>query len=894
MRIRLACLLVFSCFTVTCFSQIKVKGIVRDTLGGYIPYATITVINNADQAVLYYGSSNKSGAFEIEIPQIVAHPDSLSLQATSVGYKKLIKPFVKGTMFYDLVLKEESKNLAPVVIKGERAKVKLNGDTVSYNAKAFSSPNDRVIEDVIKKLPGIQVDDKGKITYNGTAITNFYIDGDNLFDDKYVIGTRNIPNNIVDKIQVFENHQPIKVLAKKTVTGQVDMNITLKDTAHVKPINHAEIGAGLPGNYDGTLNSLIFFKKYKAINYFKTNNTGTDLADEVTSFNLEDFLSQLDIPKPNNLLSLGTVGAPDLPKYRYLLNHTGMINTNNLFTLHNDVQLKTNIYYLYDHQLQDYNSQTTFLLHDGAVRYTENQRADIYPDQLHAQINLNINKENYYLNNILITDYNKQDGNSLLNTNGAVIQQKLTDHLHNLSNEFNYIGNGKNNHAIEIYSFIKVIAEPQNLTITPGISADYFNDGISFSELDQSATIPSVFTNTYLSFHLATPKFKQSYRIGFNSQNEHLQTSLSKIQADGSPAVQLDSGINDLHWVRNKIYLLTQYEWEMDKLKLTLSLPLAYQYIAYSDKGFQLNQNRNDFIFNPEMHLKFETSVENYFVADYKYNSNFGGVEDIYRGYILKDYRTLDFNLAPVSTVISQTAHLGFVYRKSVNVLFANLNIAYTFKNQNNITATNINNNFQLQYNLPFPNTLNILKIYGGISKYLFFINTTVSLNALWTKSEVNQIQNGQLLPFDNYSTNITGKANSKISDWFYFNYLITYSHFQSAQRGDQTIEISESRINQLQQKATLEFSFPKAVSFNVVGEQLFSQQSFYKNSDVFFMDLTAKYRFKKYHTDLECGIQNIANVKQYNITTVNANSTVINQYTIRGRTGLIKASFNF
>src|SRR5690606_30687990 len=147
----------------------------------------------------------------------------------------------ENTNIYHFILKDESKDLEPVVIKGDPHRLNLNGDTLSYNAAAYANPNDRVIEDVIKRLPGIEVNEKGKIEYNGKAITNFYIDGDNLLDDKYAIGTKNIPNNIVDKIQVFQNHQPIKVLAEVSLTDQVDMNITLKDDAKIKLINHAEL-----------------------------------------------------------------------------------------------------------------------------------------------------------------------------------------------------------------------------------------------------------------------------------------------------------------------------------------------------------------------------------------------------------------------------------------------------------------------------------------------------------------------------------------------------------------------------------------------------------------------------------------------------------------------------
>src|SRR5690606_17828069 len=140
----------------------------------------------------------------------------------------------------------------------------------------------------------------------------------------------------------------------------------------------------------------------------------------------------------------------------------------------------------------------------------------------------------------------------------------------------------------------------------------------------------------------------------------------------------------------------------------------------------------------------------------------------------------------------------------------------------------------------------------------------------------------------------ITANVNSKISELLYITYTANYNHFQSAQQGGNSIMASQPKINQVQQKVVIDFQALSNLNLNVTGEQLYSQQSFSNTSNVYFLDLSLRYKLNRYQTDLEAGVQNIANVKQFTTTTVNANASIINQYAIRGRMALLKVAFNF
>src|SRR3569833_1819426 len=574
--------------------QFVINGTVSDSLGKPISYVTVSIVNSAI-VVKAYSLTNSTGHFSIALADSLRNA-GLTMQVSSLGYKKKSIAVLPDRSVYDIILSADTRSLAPVTIKGERIPIKIRGDTITYNAKAFSGPNDRVLEDILKKMPGIRVDDNGKISYNGKPITNLYLDGDNLLDDKYAIGTIIFSNKTVDKVQVLDNHQAINALVGKVYSNQVDINIIFRDSAKTKPLCQAALGAGLPGNYDVMLNTMMFKSKYKAINYIKANNIGFDLSIEVTSFNLDEKLKNLDVLPPGNLLSVSNIDKPSLPVYRYLFNNNTKVNCNNLVALSKDVKLKLNFYYLHDWQQQNFQSATTTYLPGDTIRYTERQSNRLQPDLLHAGINLNVNKKTYYINNNLNADINKQNITSQLSTNGIAGSQELNGKVQNFSNDFNYIGSAKDQ-IFELYSYINYIRQPQTLTINPGPDSGFFNNQVPYTGLLQSVNTPSFFTNNNITFGFANTKFQQLYKIGFTTADQNLTSGLVKTLIDGTSHPAIDSAVNDLNWRRYTEYFQGEYNWITEKFKATVRLPLSFQQIRYSDNGYNYKGALSGLIF---------------------------------------------------------------------------------------------------------------------------------------------------------------------------------------------------------------------------------------------------------------------------------------------------------
>jgi hypothetical protein len=861
-----------------CHAQ-SIRGTVVDSLGKPVAFASINLKNGANLIVAYTTSGDK-GVYTLQIPAD-ADKTGLKLEVSCVGYKKEIKPVDGFNTPYNFKLTGAIHQLQTVVIKDKNPRLRLSGDTLNYKVSDFSSPQDRVIGDVIKKLPGMDVDKNGKISYNGKAISNLYIGGDNLLDDKYNIATGSIPHGVVDQVQVMENHQPIKMLKDKVVSDDVALNLTIKKDAKLQLVGQETIGAGLPGNYYEDLNAMMFKDKYKAINYIKGNNVGIDVGNDLIAHNASDFLSRVDNDKPGTVLSLGTAGDPDLPRNRYLFNKSGLLNLNNLVNLKSGVQLRANLSYLRDDQRQDYRKISEIYQPNDTIRYTETQRNKRRPDILHGQYTINMNKDKFYLNDNLVTDYSHNNYYSALNSNGLPVNQSFKDNLLDFSNELKYMGTlKKSNNIVEIYSYVNRTSEPENRVIDPNLNPSIFNNGTNYSFLTQNTNIPTWFTNNYISYKIPRQLVTQSYKAGFSAQSQTLSSDLTVTQLNNSYNLLSDSAKNNLNWNRNKLYAEAGYDIPGKVWRVNVTLPLSLQQTKYNDAFYELDEHLTRLYFNPRASVKFQSGIENYFTAGYNFRNSIGNIQDVYRGYILTNYRSLMANNADLTERQSQTASLGFNYRKAITLFFFGLNAAYTHQYANTITSSILTNNLSQRIVLPFDNKMDSWIFSGNTSKYSFDLRTTFSATLRYQTTKLNQIQNGIFLPYKTISTSASVAADTKVSSKVNFSYRANISE-------------TTSKFDRLIQTASVNYNPTSNLFLSASGDHYYTHQPASSDLKYIFADASLKYKFTKTKLDLELTAQNLFNTQNYTAVYLSANIYTSNTYTIPGRIVLAKVLFN-
>ena len=225
-------LLTGCCLSYQSFAQGTLKGKLTDsTAKTPLGYATITVFKAADTAIITYRLSSPDGEFKVPgLPVGLNCRAVISFSGYSVYRKEFTlasdQPILDlGTIY----MTPAATSLDEVLVVAERPPVSFKKDTLEFNASAFKTLPNALVEDLLKKLPGVMVDRDGNITVNGKPVNRMLVDGKTFFGDDPKMATRNLPANIIDKVQVTDDKEEMMRNGDDNPNnvGKV-VNITLK------------------------------------------------------------------------------------------------------------------------------------------------------------------------------------------------------------------------------------------------------------------------------------------------------------------------------------------------------------------------------------------------------------------------------------------------------------------------------------------------------------------------------------------------------------------------------------------------------------------------------------------------------------------------------------------
>lgn len=181
----------------------SLRGEILDENAKPMPSATAILLNPADSTLQYFGVSSASGKFEI----INIKQGRYLLQVAFIGYTTIYRnieiPFEDSGDLGTIIMIPKPVSLDEVTVTGERVPLKIKRDTIEYDAKAFKVAPDGVVEDLLKKLPGLEIDRAGNIKAMGENVRNVLIDGKEFFGNDPKVATKNLPANVVDKVQLY-------------------------------------------------------------------------------------------------------------------------------------------------------------------------------------------------------------------------------------------------------------------------------------------------------------------------------------------------------------------------------------------------------------------------------------------------------------------------------------------------------------------------------------------------------------------------------------------------------------------------------------------------------------------------------------------------------------------
>lgn len=411
----------------------SVHAIIIDQKKQPLEFATATVVNAADSSAIKSVASGHEGNIDIN----GLKSGSYKLVISQLGLKKLIHPFIisnqkPSAQLGTLVMEPDVKNLNEVAVKAVKATASVKGDTTEFNARAFKTqPNDNV-EQLLKKIPGVDVDKDGKVTAQGQQVTKVLVDGKEFFGNDPKAATKNLPADAIDKVQII-NDKTEKAKNTGIDDGQRDkvMNLTLKDDKKSGWFGNATAAGGTDDRYLGQFNINHFDKKRQFSALFLSNNvneSGFTMEDlnAFTNGNMFDAFSNngsINI----NVSSNGRAninGAFAGVNGGLITNHTGGLNYSDMWGKKNQLKFNANFITVLSSnnltEVDDIQDPVQNLLTNKNIvgnntynSYRLNMKLEYKPDTLNT-FTLKPNLSNSYTHNNNITGIISSDLNQTL------------------------------------------------------------------------------------------------------------------------------------------------------------------------------------------------------------------------------------------------------------------------------------------------------------------------------------------------------------------------------------------------------------------------------------------------------------------------------------------------
>ncbi|MFB0946176.1 MAG: Ig-like domain-containing protein [Spirosomataceae bacterium] len=864
------------------FAQSVFKGKVTDEKGNAVRGVNVTLSQPNAANILAFSITDNGGNYKIEF---TSDADSLQLNLYALGFAPQKKIVRNTSQQNDFTVAEQNIDLKEVIVKPDP--VTRRGDTLTFNVGEFKDANDRAIIDIIKKLPGIEVEASGRILYQGKPINKYYIEGLDLLGGRYNLANENLPVDAVSGVQIVENHQPIKMLDSLEFSENAAINIQLKNKVTVTGTANVGVGA-LPLLWEANVTPMLFTKKNQFIGSYQANNVGNNIAKQTKILTIQDIMNNFESDDDkNDWLRIQQLAPPSFADSRWLDNNAHLASINQLKKLKNDYELRLNASYTNDYQQQAGSTTTLFYTPLDTIGIVENKYNQLYFNSLETNFSLQKNDPKKYFDNELKFRgfWDGQRGN--LTRNGEALTQELSNPYFSISNKLkNVFTVGKQ--LLTLRSFVSFNQTPQSLSVTPGQFTNLLNAGQPFSALNQNVNVNTFQTNNTVSLTRSYKGVVLSPTLGFIVQRQQLTSELTKINSENIVLIG-DDFSNDLSWLQTSAYAKLKSEYRKKDWRFTVEMPLTLYNFSIEEKISDEGQTLNRLAFEPRLSVGYEFNAFWKTNVSVRRSVNLGELENVHYGYILKSYRTIERRNAPLPINISNAFSGGLNYRNPLISTF--FNVFYV----NNVTENNLLISNQIDENgaieliaLEQSNKSYNQTISGRLGKYFSKLKSNASIGVSVSQTERQQLINDVLASVIYQSVRPDLKLTIDALEWFGVEYKYQLSYLKNSVENQ-----SPQRANQQTHQAELSF-YPTEQTFLGIRNEYYVNRFINQNTENLFTDLTFRYTFTKSKIDLEANWNNVFNIKT--LTTVSASSFAYSEstYQLRPSQVLVKVRFSF
>lgn len=780
------------------------------------------------------------------------HSGTLQVKVSLLGYKPEVRTLSSaGQQHFKLT--PEAVVLKEVEIRPGR--ISTRKDTVRYDLAQFASSKDVHIRDVLKRLPGVDVEENGEVKYKGKPVDHFLVEGMDVTGGRYNQVNNNLNAKAVKTAEIMENYQSVKALKGKINSEEVALNLKLDPQARDQWIVNATAGIGRSDGtkgdaspedrrnasgemlWEGAVNALQLGKGRQSLYNYKTNNNGTDLSTEQTAFT-EDKTSAVGNLSP--FLAQPGISAP-LDRKRLLFNSTHTLNGNRMYKWNDERTLRLQAGYTHDRIRQERKNFLSYYQPEDTLHIEETYRYRLQSDAAYAEMYYEDNSAAHYLSNRF-----QAEGETARGTSQELEQQIHTSQW-KANNTFQWLRN-RDTGTWEIRSVAQYAFLPASLQI---------------GSVKENYRQQSLHTDNDVSYLRKHNGFARRYQAG-------IQGEWGKFSGPSAPS----SDVSHL-----SLYLTPYFQLERDKWLASLSLPLRGKHIFSRQETY--------FLYAPAFYLRCR--------ADYHWKFSFfaslsrqaGTGTDLYPFLYRTDYRTWRTNSGPTPVSLNQNYQLYGEYKNTVQEFFITASLHYHRLQQNTLYEQTVYRDSLVYTRRRLSNNTATWSLSTTLSKGFYDWHLKTSLNLSLSRQSGQQLTNSLLQTYRYDQLNAQPRITWFPVEAFEADYQASIS-YGSTQIGSDTCL---SPLLDLVQRLRLTFSIGR-INLRLSGEHYRNDLGNGTHLHTLLADASFLYKFKKWR--LEAKLNNLFNKKEYAYTLYSTTQSHTSRLNIRPREAMITAGYQF
>jgi len=833
-------------------SPFSLNGKISDTSGKSVDGANVMFKKPGSAAMIAFTLSEPDGSYALSV---TTEADTLQVIVSGFNISTQSKIVTRQTETANFTVSIQRQTIREAKVTADP--IKRDGDTLTYYVSQFKEETDSSIGDVLMKMPGIEVSSSGGIRYNGRSINKFYIEGLDMLGGKYGIATNNIQANDIAAVEIYEGHQPIRVLQDWIKSDEAALNLKLKQGAKGTWNGILELGGGYaPALWTASFTPMMFSKKFQTILTYKTNDTGDDVGGELRS----QFYNYGNIPVLIGCISPQT---PPLEERSWLRNNIHAASANGILKINEDSDITAKAHYIHDMQQASGATKTEYFV-SGQPTFTVGETTQLKgsSDEIELELQYRFNsKKRYILDELSVKTERVNDEGTVLKDSTPINQKAVLPYF-NVTNRLQYIKTFGNT-QVSARSTTSFSRRESFLEISPNLYSDI---------LGQKETVRQDITSSKL---YSTNSVSTSFRtggliIGLAARgNIDIESFVSKL-ADA------DSTKNDLPWRRFDVILDATLSYQLGRADFDLSLPVSYIIINRTGRP----------LFDPNLSVRLRASQSLSFRASAGLSHSFSGLYDSYGGYVMTNYRNISSRGDKLNKSTGASTSFETTYSNAIHAFFINGGIFYSTAAEDLTYGTLYNGDFTTvkQYDLRNEHDATTVSLNG--SKRFQSLSTTVTAGMEASMAHYQYLRQEILMPVTRRSLFVNWGIDSRLGMSVLISYAGKYATAES--RFDSA---SAANIKTLNQTFSTSLLLGKHLIAKGTFRHYYNEQNEGTQKNLCFLDMGLSYAAKRMEYTLSAN--NLLNTKKYSSTTFSTNTIYSTEYDLRPLSILLSVKFS-